>query len=141
MNNYFNYNYGENLNNNYNTMGLNQNNDNPSVGFERGNLFDNLYEPYKNYKPVDLNPKDQKEYLMYQVMMYAFALNDLNLYLDINPNDNNMINLRNKYLKEYQHVFNQYENKFGALGVNSNFLDKAPWGWVSSFPWEVDKNV
>ena len=30
MNNYFNYNYGENLNNNYNTMGLNQNNDNPS---------------------------------------------------------------------------------------------------------------
>ena len=79
--------------------------------------------------------------MLTKVSAYGFATHDLNLYLDINPNDNNMINLRNKYLKEYQHVFNQYENKFGALGVNSNVLDTAPWGWVSSFPWEVDKNV
>ena len=68
MNNY--YNYGFNSNNNQNnTLNKKIDNTNPSVGFERGNLFDNLYEPYKNYKPVDLNPKTEKEYLMYQVQM------------------------------------------------------------------------
>ena len=137
MNNY--YNYGFNSNNNQNnTLNKKIDNTNPSVGFERGNLFDNLYEPYKNYKPVDLNPKTEKEYLMYQVQMYSFALNDLNLYLDINPNDTEMINLRSRFLKEYQDVFNQYETKYGALGVNSNVLNKTPWVWDSAFPWEVN---
>lgn len=137
MNNY--YNYGFNSNNNQNnTLNKKIDNTNPSVGFERGNLFDNLYEPYKNYKPVDLNPKTEKEYLMYQVQMYSFALNDLNLYLDINPNDTEMINLRSRFLKEYQDVFNQYETKYGALGVNSNVLNKTPWDWDSAFPWEVN---
>lgn len=134
MNNYYNY----NLNNNMNAP---VSNENPSVGFERGNLFDNLYEQYKNYKPVDLQPKTDKEYLMYQMQMYSFALNDLNLYLDINPNDISMINLRSKYLKEFQEAFNQYENKYNAVGVNSTVLNKSPWGWDSSFPWEAKENV
>lgn len=134
MNNYYNY----NLNNNMNKP---VSNENPSVGFERGNLFDNLYEQYKNYKPVDLQPKTDKEYLMYQMQMYSFALNDLNLYLDINPNDISMINLRSKYLKEFQEAFNQYENKYNAVGVNSTVLNKSPWGWDSSFPWEAKENV
>lgn len=137
MNNYYNYGFTSN-NNQSNTLNKKIDNTNPSVGFERGNLFDNLYEPYKNYKPVDLNPKTEKEYLMYQVQMYGFALNDLNLYLDINPNDTEMINLRSRFLKEYQDVFNQYETKYGALGVNSNVLNKTPWGWDSAFPWEVN---
>ena len=49
-----------------------------------------------------------------------------------------MINLRSRFLKEYQDVFNQYETKYGALGVNSNVLNKTPWGWDSAFPWEVN---
>ncbi len=137
MNNYYNYGFTSN-DNQSNALNKKIDNTNPSVGFERGNLFDNLYEPYKNYKPVDLNPKTEKEYLMYQVQMYGFALNDLNLYLDINPNDTEMINLRSRFLKEYQDAFNQYENKYGALGVNSSVLDKTPWGWDSTFPWEVN---
>lgn len=122
------------FNNNFNNSFKNAN---PSVGFERGNLFDNLYEQYKNYRPVDLNPKNEKEYMMYQVQMYEFALNDLNLYLDVNPNDSEMIKLRNKFQKEFEEAYKNYEKKFGALTANSDVLDKTPWGWVSKFPWEV----
>jgi len=132
--NSFNNNFNSNFNNNFNN---NFKNANPSVGFERGNLFDNLYEPYKNYRPVDLNPKNEKEYMMYQIQMYNFALNDLNLYLDVNPNDSEMLRLRDKFQKEYEDAFKAYEIKYGALTADSAVLDKTPWGWASKFPWEV----
>lgn len=137
MNNYYNYGFHQITSLNDSKKNIIENS-NPSIGYERGNLFDNLYEPYKNYKVIEINPKNEKEYLMYQIQMYSFALNDLNLYLDVFPNDNEMINLRSKFLKEYQNVFNQYETKYQTLGVNSTSLDKAPWGWDTSFPWEVN---
>ena len=113
--NYY-YDYGFSMENNnmdkMNSFNSNFNNifknANPSVGFERGNIFDNLYEPYKNYRPVDLNPKNEKEYMIYQVQMYEFALNDLNLYLDVNPNDSEMIKLRDKFQKEYEEAYKNY---------------------------------
>ena len=111
---------------------------NPDIGFERGNLFDNLYLPYKNYKIDKINPKNEKEYLMYIVQVYDFAINDLGLYLDNYPNDSEKINLRNTYLLEYQKAYDNYESKYGPLDLTSNYLNKTPWCWVSSFPWEVD---
>ena len=39
----------------------NQNNDlaDPNTAFLRGNLFNSLYDPYKNYKYRELKPKNQ----------------------------------------------------------------------------------
>ena len=68
-------------------------------GFKRGNMFGNLYDPYKKYKPDNLNPKNERETLLYQVMQYKFALIELNLYLDNNPNNTEMIKLYNKYFQ------------------------------------------
>ena len=67
----------------------------PYMGFVRGNLFENLYEPYKNYKVKDLNPTNEKDAMLLQLMQYNFALVELNLYLDVNPDDNNALNLYN----------------------------------------------
>lgn len=108
----------------------------PMVGFERGNLFDTLYTPYKNYRPIKINPANEKEYLMYQIQVYSFALNELGLYLDNFPNDATMIKLRNEYLKAYNESYIQYENKYGALSLGSPTLNKTPWQWDSAFPWE-----
>ena len=58
----------------------------PKEGWIRGNLFANLYDPYKNYKPAKIEAKDEREALLYQVMQYKFALVELNLYLDTHPN-------------------------------------------------------
>jgi len=51
--------------------------------------------------------------------------------------DNEMIKLRDKFQKEYEDSFKEYEKKYGALTSDSSILDKTPWGWVSKFPWEV----
>ena len=110
----------------------------PTEGFIKGNLFANLYDPYKNYKPAELNPKNEREALLYQVMQYKFALIELNLYLDTHPNDKEMIKLYNKYLKTEKQMCDKYESMFGPLTVDSNYLDKNTWVWDNSpWPWEV----
>lgn len=123
------------MNNYYNTYNQND----PLIGFERGNLFDSLYDTYKNYMPATINPTNEKEYLMQQIQIYGFALNDLGLYLDIYPEDTKNINKRTEYLKNFNEVYMQYENKYGALSLGSPTLSQSPWSWDSSFPWEGDK--
>lgn len=129
MNNYYNYD---------NTQ-INTNKFDPYVGFIRGNLFNELYAPYKNYKPAEINPLTEKDYLMTMIQIYGLALNDLDLYLDLHPNDNNLILLRTEYLNKYNEFKNSYELKYSALDLSSPTLTKSPWGWDSSFPWEVSK--
>ena len=159
MNNYgFDYmNYITNIpnNTNYNqldkmNMNLTMNNQNmpnmlqkqqpidPTKGWMRGNLFTNLYDPYKNYKPAKLNPKNERETLLYQVMQYKFALIELNLYLDTHPNDTEMINLYNQYQTIEKQMCDKYESMYGPLTLDSNYLNKNTWVWKNSpWPWEV----
>ena len=72
----------------------------PMEGFLRGNMFQDEYEPYKNLTYFKLNPKDEKEKLLYQVMAYSFAINDLNLYLDLHPEEKQVLDLFKKYVNK-----------------------------------------
>ena len=109
----------------------------PTEGFIKGNLFANLYDPYKNYKPAELNPKNEREALLYQVMQYKFALIELNLYLDTHPNDKEMIKLYNKYLKTEKQMCDKYESMYGPLILGSEHVGKNTWNWKKSpWPWE-----
>ena len=47
-------------------------------------IFPNLI---KNYKPEVLKPTNDQERLLYNIQTICFAAHDLNLYLDLNPND------------------------------------------------------
>ena len=51
------------FNNTFNTYNKTNNTNltDPKEGFLRGNLFDNLYDPYKNYQYGMLNPSNKKE--------------------------------------------------------------------------------
>jgi spore coat protein JB len=110
----------------------------PTQGWLRGNLFSNLYEPYKNYKPANLDPKTERETLLFQVMQYKFALIELNLYLDTHPSDTETINLYNKYLNIEKQMCDKYESMYGPLTLDSNYLNKNTWTWQNSpWPWEV----
>lgn len=112
----------------------------PKEGFLRGNLFNNLYDPYKNYKYGMLNPTNKKEELLFNILMYKFALKELNLYLDTNPNNTNMINLYNQYLSEEKKLCNEYEKNYGPLTVDSMNLGTNSWSWIKSpWPWEGTK--
>lgn len=110
----------------------------PYEGFIKGNLFKNLYDPYKNYKLQQLNANNEREALLYQVMQYKFALIELNLYLDTNPNDKEAIELFNKYQRMEKQMCKQYESMYGPLTIDSEYLNNNNWVWNNSpWPWEV----
>ena len=54
----------------------------PKEGLEKGNLFKNLYDQYKNYKVQTLKPKTERQKKLNDILAYAFAMNDLALYLE-----------------------------------------------------------
>ena len=112
----------------------------PKEGFLRGNLFNNLYDPYKNYKYGMLNPTNKKEELLYNILMYKFALKELNLYLDTHPNNINSLNLYKQYLTEEKKLCDEYERNYGPLTTDSLNLGNNSWDWMKSpWPWEGTK--
>lgn len=109
---------------------------NPEEGFLKGNMFVNEYKPYKNYKPEILKPTNEREELLYKVMSYNFAFNDLSLYLDIYPEDKEALELFKKYVAEYKKLRKEYSEKFGPL-----LMDQAKYNeyeWVKN-PWPWDR--
>ena len=70
------------------------------IGFKRGNLFNNLYDEYENYKPQELKATNEREDLILQIDENRFATIELGLYLDLYPNDINALNKYNSYLKK-----------------------------------------
>ena len=110
---------------------------NPYQGFIRGNLFPNLYNYYKNPKPYNITPANDQAEMLTNIGAYSFALDDLNLYLDLHPDDQNMIALYNQYVNQYQAYKNEYSRKYGNLDTTSINADKNEWTWVEEpWPWQ-----
>lgn len=110
----------------------------PSEGFTKGNMYANLYDPYKNYKPVPLKPKNERDSLLQQIQMYKFAMNDLVLYLDLNPRNSDLIKKYNEYLQKYTELVKRYEAMYGPLCNDNMPFSTNNWTWNDSpWPWEV----
>ena len=110
-----------------------------NLALDRVNLFNNLYEPYKNYKYNNLTATNKREELLLNVLRYDFVLTELNLYLDIYPKDRNMINLYNKYLEEKKRACFEYTKNFGPLTLDDQSNNNS-WSWLQSpWPWEGTK--
>ena len=109
----------------------------PYEGYVKGNLFKNLYEEYKNYKPITINFKNEKEEELFNLNQICFAMHELNLYLDIHPNDEFALNKYTEYQDIANNLQKNYEKKYGPLNVNS-INNTIPFSWINtSFPWEV----
>ena len=159
MNDYYNYlngftdmNYMTNPNNmigdlNYQSLMPNmqtQNNEMNSVldsyeGFKRGNMFGNLYDPYRNYKPEELKANSEREDMLMQLQELKFAMIELGLYLDLNDKDRNALNLFNEYQKKEKELCKMFEQKYGPLTFDSMEY-KNSWTWDNGpWPWEVQR--
>lgn len=98
-------------------------------GFIRGNMFKDKYDQYKNYMPQKLIPKNPQEQDLLNLNQVQFAMHEANLYLDVFPEDTKMMREFIKYRNQYNRLLNEYELKYGALNINSNVLNKTPFGW------------
>ena len=79
---------------------------------------------------------EQAELLTY-VDMFTFAMIELNLYLDVYPNDKEALKLFNEYRMQADEYTKKYESKYGPLLLTSNSLNSFPWAWNNApWPWE-----
>lgn len=140
-NSYYNWYYMNRNNNLYNTNNQKKENlFNPKEGFEKGNMFSNLYSEYKNYKAKSLFPMTEQEKKLVELQEICFAAHDLNLYLDIHPEDQSMLMLFQDYIRKEEKLIKEYEATYGPMTVAGN-ADAKSFKWVNSeWPWEV-KNV
>lgn len=112
----------------------------PKVALDRGNLFNSLYDPYKNYRYRELKPSNKREELLFNILMHNFALTELTLYLDVNPNDANMISLYNQYLNNKKRLVDEFEKNFGPLTLDGMNMGTNDWNWNKMpWPWEGTK--
>ncbi len=103
-------------------------------GFLKGNMFKDEYVPYKNLTYIKLEPKSEKDRHLYKIMALSFAINDLNLYLDLHPDKKDVFALFKKYVEEKEKLCKEYEKIYGPLeitgtmGAKYNWID-SPWPW------------
>ena len=109
----------------------------PYEGYLKGNLFSNLYEQYKNYKPATITFSNEKEEALFNLNQISFAMHELNLYLDIHKDDSTMINTYVNYQNTYNNLLRDYQQKYGPVNVDS-ITNNTPFTWITNnFPWEV----
>lgn len=109
----------------------------PYQGFIRGNLFPTLYDPYKINTPYEIKPMNEQANMLTGIDSLGFAMIDLNLYLDLHPDDKKMIDVYNQYRIQKDELMKQYQNRFGPLLTNSDALKSYPWAWNQTpWPWE-----
>jgi spore coat protein JB len=107
---------------------------NPKEGFQRGNMMSYEYEPYKNYSDLKLIPKCDREQKLLKVMEYAFAVTDLNLYLDLHPEDKEAYALFQQYIDEGKRAAREFTSVYGPIvmtdaGYKNYEWDNNPWPW------------
>lgn len=127
------YNNSNNNNNMYNNMTFLNSNE----GFLRGNMEANSYIPYKNMTYIKPSISNEKMSHLYKIQELAFAAHDINLYLDMHPNDTNAINLYNNYNTEAKRLTLDYEKKYGPIDLSfDEGLSMTPWSWINEpWPW------
>ena len=109
---------------------------NPYESFLRGNSFKDEYSPYKKYTYINITPTNNKEKLLWDIMSLCFIINDLNLYLDLNSNDKEALNLFKKYNEEEKKLKEKYVKLYGPLTLNEVTTS---YNWPEDMPWQNNR--
>lgn len=106
-------------------------------GFLRGNMWKNEYVPYKGMPHGRLKPTCEQEALLFHIIALDFAINDLNLYLDLHPEDQKIYETFKTYTKECIELKDRYAKEFGPLSLDQTMSSKYEW---MKNPWPWDKS-
>ena len=113
---------------------MNNNLADPQVALDRGNLFNNLYAPYRNYKYRELRASNRREELLLNILKHNFSLIELALYLDLNPVDRNAIETYKKLLDMKKKLVDEYEKNYGPMTLDGLNIGDNDWHYLNS-PW------
>ena len=109
-------------------------------GFSRGSIFENTYSIYKNHKYM-LKVDNERDKLLYKIQIYCFAIKDLNLYLDLHPNETDKLILFKKYNDELKKLKEEYNSKYSPLCLN-DVNNTSKWTWINNpWPWDKGGNI
>lgn len=107
----------------------------PKEGLILGNMFSDEYEPYKNYRPSEIKVNSEKERELLKIRELSIAVNDLNLKLDLEPNNDKLYKLFKMYAGELEMCIGKYNKKYNPLEVCDNIKDNYTW-YKGPWPWE-----
>lgn len=81
--------------------------------------------------------QSEKAKMMRYIQELGFAIDDVVLYLDTHPKDQDAFMYYEKYKKMYKEARKEYTKYFGPL-VNENVnVEDGCWSWVEGpWPWE-----
>ena len=71
-------------------------------------------------------------------MGLCFAITDLNLYLDLHPEDMEAFNMFKKYNQELKTKQAEYETMYGPLEINHESGNKFNW-LENPWPWDNER--
>ncbi len=106
----------------------------PTEALEKGNLFPNLYVPYKNYMPGKLHVNSERGKKLVEIQKLDFAVADLNLYLDLNPDDLYAYKMFKIYVMECKKKKDEFTKIYGPLALDE-LTDEYEWS-KGVWPWE-----
>lgn len=109
-------------------------------GYLRGNMFNDEYVSYKNFKSKMINFNDRKDELLFNISMFEFIMNDLALYLDLHPDDTEIFNYFKDAVSKYKYYLNEYESQYGPLELCANKDNKYVY-YKNPWPWDNDGGV
>ena len=115
------YNLGKQEKNNLNLFS-------PYNGYMLGNAFNDEYVPYKNYKVIKDKINNEKDEMLINIGEYEFMAHELNLYLDLHPNDRDALEKFQEYTRKCKELTENYERKYGPLMVSDSILP-TPFSW------------
>ena len=101
-----------------------------------GNIEPATYIPYKDYKPAPLTAKSEKEAKYFELMALWFTINEMNLYLDTHPKDDEALDLLMQSIKKYDDLKVEYVLKYHPICLTLGDFSKSPFVWLDKWPWE-----
>ncbi len=108
----------------------------PEEAIMLGNLFKDLYMSYRGFSNYCIQPQTKRQQALLEVQMYEFVAHEINLYLDMHPQNQRMVQLYKEYANKAKAARKAFEKEFGPLLV-LNSENKIPFEWVQGpWPWE-----
>jgi spore coat protein JB len=81
---------------------------------------------------------NDKNKLFRDIQIVSFAIDDVKLFLDTHPHDENALNYFRHYRDLLQEMRTQYIERFGPLTAMNSKAENT-WNWVEGpWPWEME---